>query len=63
MKAAFYCRIGNQVFACVLPDERHKLRAFLNAEQKREAQESPKRIAISNLKKDRNFFVVGLTYG
>lgn len=43
MKAAFYCRIGSQVFACVLPDERHKLRAFLNAEQKREAQESPKR--------------------
>lgn len=43
MKTAFYCRIGSQVFACVLPDERHKLRAFLDAKQKREAQESPKR--------------------
>ena len=43
MKAAFYCRIGSQVFACVVPDERHKLRAFLDVEQKSEAQESPKR--------------------
>lgn len=43
MKTAFYCRIHSQVFACVLPDERDKLRAFLGAEQKREAQESPKR--------------------
>ena len=34
MKAAFYYRQGSKSFGCLLPDEKEKLRAFLDTERK-----------------------------
>ena len=34
MKVAFYYRQGSRSFGCLLPDEKEKLRTFLNTEQK-----------------------------
>lgn len=39
MKAAFYYRQGSKSFGCLLPDEKGKLRAFLNTEQKHKTEE------------------------
>lgn len=42
MKAAFYYRQGSRSFGCLLPDEKEKLRAFLNTEPKHKPEKELK---------------------
>ncbi len=61
MRIAFYYRKGSTTFGCMLPEEKERLHAFFAAEQKREAAKSLSRKLDHGDKKNKYFFVVGLT--
>ena len=56
MRIAFYYRKGSTTFGCMLPEEKERLH-----EQKREAAKSLSRKLDHGDKKNKYFFVVGLT--
>ena len=61
MRIAFYYRKGSTTFGCMLPEEKERLHAFFAAEQKREAANPYQESWIMGTRKNKYFFVVGLT--
>ena len=51
MMAAFYFRQDSNSFGCLLPDEKEKLKAFLDTEQKHKPEEKQRNNRRLNFEK------------
>ena len=61
MRIAFYYRKGSTTFGCMLPEEKERLHTFLPPNRNGRRQNPYQESWIMGTRKNKYFFVVGLT--